>query len=61
MAPMPMPTAGTSARPGRCDSSTPPTAPMKMAGNVGPPRKPLMDTLYAMPFMSRSSARAPTP
>ncbi len=44
MAPMPMPTAGTSGSPGRCDSNAPTTAPMKIAGKVGPPRKPLIDT-----------------
>src|ERR1700761_406776 len=45
IAPMPMATAGTNGRPGRCDMAAPPTVPMNIAGNVGPPRKLLSDTL----------------
>src|ERR1700761_6897483 len=45
VAPMPMATAGTRGRPGRCDIAAPPTAPMNIAGNVGPPRKLPIDTL----------------
>ena len=45
IAPMPMATAGTSGRPGRCDIAAPPTAPMNIAGKTGPPRKLLNDTL----------------
>ena len=43
IAPMPMATPSTSGSPGRCDRATPPAAPRNMAGNVGPPRKPLSD------------------
>ena len=43
IAPMPMATPATSGSPGRCDSAMPPTAPMNIAGNVGPPRKLLSE------------------
>ena len=39
IAPIPMATAGTRSRPGRCDAAMPPAAPMNMAGKIGPPRK----------------------
>jgi hypothetical protein len=44
IAPMPMATPATSGSPGRCDAAIPPTAPMKIAGKIGPPRKLLSDT-----------------
>ena len=38
-APIPTATAAASGNPGRCDAMSPPAAPRKMAGKVGPPRK----------------------
>ena len=45
IAPMPMAMAATSGRPGKYDSTAPATAPMKIAGNIGPPRKLLSEKL----------------
>ncbi len=39
IAPMPIATPGTSDMPGRSAAATPATAPMKIAGKIGPPRK----------------------
>ena len=37
----PSPRRRSSSSPGRCERAIPPTAPMNMPGNTGPPRKPL--------------------
>ena len=60
IAAMPMATPSTSGSPGRCDSATPPAAPRNRAGNVGPPRKLLSETPYAIPLQTRRSTTAPT-
>jgi len=60
MAPMPIATAGTSGSPGRCDSATPPAAPMKIDGKIGPPRKLLSETLYPTALHIKSSSTAPS-
>jgi len=41
IAPMPIAAPAIIGRPGRCERAIPPTAPMNMAGNTGPPRKQL--------------------
>ena len=43
-------TAGPSGNPGRCEATRPPTAPTKIAGNTGPPRKLPIDAAHANPF-----------
>ena len=45
IAPMPIAAAGTSGSLGRWNMATPPTGTMNLAGNTGPPRKLLCDTL----------------
>ncbi len=41
IAPMPMAAPAIKPRPGRCESAIPPTAPMNIAGKIGPPRNEL--------------------
>ena len=48
IAPIQTGTATEDGRPGRCDSATPPAAPMSMAGKVGPPRKDPSEIAHAM-------------
>src|SRR5262245_50418776 len=56
---IPTATAGVTARPGRCDASKPPAAPMNSAGNVGPPRNAPSDTAQAAPLQTTTQANAP--
>src|SRR6185503_5301831 len=55
---IPTPTAAVSENPGRWDAMTPPAAPRKIAGKVGPPRKPASEIDQAMPLKAISSASA---
>ena len=43
MAPTPMATPAIMGSPGRWDRAIPPTAPMNIAGKIGPPRKLLSE------------------
>ena len=60
IAPIPIPTAGTSSMPGSSAAATPPAAPMNIAGNTGPPRKVDSEIAYASALHSISSSSAPT-
>ena len=60
IAPIPIPTAGTSSMPGSSAAATPPAAPMNIAGNTGPPRKLDSEIAYASALQSISSSSAPT-
>src|SRR4051795_3799105 len=57
-APIPTPTAGVSANPGRGDAIMPAAAPRNKAGNTGPPRKPPIEIDHASPLKAISSASA---
>ena len=59
-APIPMAMAGTSDRPGRWERAMPPTAPRKIAGKVGPPRKATREAGVGEPLAEQQEEQRPT-